>query len=1061
MQTVLANATASFAATFPSAPAPVTTRDHFLIWASNGPTGAPDPTAQAKLFQNAGIQLDTSFTAFPKRWGYMTGSGLPMKFLDTQTGGVIPVYEQATQYEDDIQLFSGGYSLGWDLPTATAHYQQSLAESQNKYNTVITMLFHPDEWLANNHSAFATPVLQYAQTHQIPMPSAAGWLSFWSARSATALSNRTFTSNNLSFTAAGAPEGLSVLIPLAAANSAVSTVSVDGTPQGVSVSTFQGIPYAAVNLSAGTHTISAGYTPAGRISGQISPGAAAGNTSIQVQGGSLTLTVQPAADGTYATPPLPPATYTVTPVSTAYAFTPASQNVTLASTNVTGVNFTGTVNTISETIFTTQIPSLSNASDSPTTNYELGTVFTSDVGGDITAIRFWKSASESGTHTGHIWSSTGQLLATATFANETASGWQQQSLPAPLAINASTQYVVSVNTGNSFYVATNSGLASVITNQDLSTVVGNNGLFGAPGAFPTGSFQNTNYFRDIVFTPTGSSGGAQISGQITPSAAAPSTSIKIQGGSTNLTVQPAADGTYASGALAAGTYTVTPASSAYTFSPASQPVTVGSTNVTGVNFAGTPAAASETIFTTQTPELTDLSDGATTNYELGTVFTSDVAGSITAIRFWKSASESGTHTGNIWSGTGQLLASVVFTNETESGWQQQALNAPLAIAAHTQYVVSVNTGNTFYVASDTGLASVITNQDLSTVVGNNGLYGAPGAFPTNTYLNSNYFRDIVFTPQPVTETIFTTQVPSLPNTTDGANVNYELGTVFTSAATGKITAIRFWKSASESGTHTGHIWSSTGQLLATATFANETASGWQQQTLSPPLAIAANTQYVVSVNTGNAFYAVTPSGLASVITNQDLSTVVGNDGLFGPPGVFPTSTFQNNNYFRDVVFTPQPPETIFTAQAPEQTDLSDGPTTNYELGTVFTSAMAGHITAIRFWKSPSESGTHTGRIWSATGQVLATVTFANETASGWQQQAVSPALAIGAGTQYVVTVNTGNTFYVASDDGLATVITNQDLSTVVGDNGLYGPPDAFPTNTYMHSNYFRDVVFTP
>jgi hypothetical protein len=86
------------------------------------------------------------------------------------------------------------------------------------------------------------------------------------------------------------------------------------------------------------------------------------------------------------------------------------------------------------------------------------------------------------------------------FANETASGWQQQSLPTPLAITASTQYVVSVNTGNTFYVATNSGLASAIINQDLSTVVGNNGVFGPPGTFPTSSFQNTNYFRDIALT---------------------------------------------------------------------------------------------------------------------------------------------------------------------------------------------------------------------------------------------------------------------------------------------------------------------------------------------------------------------------------------------------------------------------------------------------------------------------------------------------------------------------------------------------------------------------------
>ncbi len=122
MQNVITTALSAFQATYPAAPFPLTTRDHFLIWVSNNAAGDPDQTAQAKLFQNNGIQLDTSYTAFPNRWGYMTGSGLPMKFLDTKTGAVIPVYEQATQYEDDIQLQNLTYSLGWNPTTASSHY---------------------------------------------------------------------------------------------------------------------------------------------------------------------------------------------------------------------------------------------------------------------------------------------------------------------------------------------------------------------------------------------------------------------------------------------------------------------------------------------------------------------------------------------------------------------------------------------------------------------------------------------------------------------------------------------------------------------------------------------------------------------------------------------------------------------------------------------------------------------------------------------------------------------------------------------------------------------------
>src|SRR5262249_56440301 len=164
------------------------------------------------------------------------------------------------------------------------------------------------------------------------------------------------------------------------------------------------------------------------------------------------------------------------------------------------------------------------------------------------------------------------------------------------------------------------------------------------------------------------------------------------------------------------------------------------------------------------------------------------------------------------------------------------------------------------------------------------------------------YRDVVFTT--LRETVFTSQIPDATDYTDGAGVNYELGTVFTSGVAGNIMAIRFWKSGNETGTHTGHIWTANGQLLASVTFANETASGWQQQALTTPQPIAANTQYVVSVNTGNTFYKAKNGELANPITNVDLSTVVGNNIFFGQPGQFPTNTWQHTNYYRDVVFTP-------------------------------------------------------------------------------------------------------------------------------------------------------------
>jgi hypothetical protein len=127
----------------------------------------------------------------------------------------------------------------------------------------------------------------------------------------------------------------------------------------------------------------------------------------------------------------------------------------------------------------------------------------------------------------------------------------------------------------------------------------------------------------------------------------------------------------------------------------------------------------------------------------------------------------------------------------------------------------------------------------------------------------------------------------------------------------------------------------------------------------------------------------------------------------------------------------------------------------------FKSSKSGKITAIRFYKSPSESGTHVGKIYSASGALLAKVTFSNETASGWQVQQLATPLNIVNGTEYVVSVNTGNSYYVATVNGFATQIFNGSLRSVKGAAGVYGPVGSKPSLSWQYSNYFRDIVFVP
>ena len=80
----------------------------------------------------------------------------------------------------------------------------------------------------------------------------------------------------------------------------------------------------------------------------------------------------------------------------------------------------------------------------------------------------------------------------------------------------------------------------------------------------------------------------------------------------------------------------------------------------------------------------------------------------------------------------------------------------------------------------------------------------------------------------------------------------ELGVKFTASTDGFITGIEFYKSTDNTGMHTGSLWSSTGQLLATGTFTSETASGWQTLVFDTPVAVSAGVTYVASYHTNVA-----------------------------------------------------------------------------------------------------------------------------------------------------------------------------------------------------------------
>ena len=166
------------------------------------------------------------------------------------------------------------------------------------------------------------------------------------------------------------------------------------------------------------------------------------------------------------------------------------------------------------------------------------------------------------------------------------------------------------------------------------------------------------------------------------------------------------------------------------------------------------------IWGNATPATAD--SGDTNATEVGVKFTSDAAGTISGIRFWKTSLNTGTHVGSLWTASGTLLASATFSGETSSGWQQVNFSTPVSISANTTYVAGYfapkghysSTSNYFFSPPPAG-GNILDSPPLHVPGGRgngpdglNGVYAyAPSStFPSNGYHGEQYWVDVVFNP---------------------------------------------------------------------------------------------------------------------------------------------------------------------------------------------------------------------------------------------------------------------------------------------------------------------------
>lgn len=210
---------------------PQTIRQHAVRWLGY--------VEAARELAALGVQMELNYiSVHPFSLGYMSGSGRPLRFVDTD-GTLIDCYQQPTLWTEEVLIHpSFVFSFKWTVERALQEVDQIVHRAANDFYTPIIFNSHPVSF-----ATYSSPLIEgcwdRALAEGMAILSADRWLAWTQARDQARI-EQTATGCTV-YTPIALPE-LTVLLPGAA-----TAIQAEGAT--VTAQTLWGQPYQMVTLT--------------------------------------------------------------------------------------------------------------------------------------------------------------------------------------------------------------------------------------------------------------------------------------------------------------------------------------------------------------------------------------------------------------------------------------------------------------------------------------------------------------------------------------------------------------------------------------------------------------------------------------------------------------------------------------------------------------------------------------------------------------------------------------------------------------------------------------------